>query len=79
MRKQNTFNLSTNNYLIRRQQAKVIRRVGDDISLAARVARGRRVPKAVKSDAQHPVCPQRSHKQVSVLAGLAELSQRAIV
>lgn len=57
----------------------VVRRVRDDVALAAGVARGARVPEPVESDAQHPELLEGGHEQVAVLASFAELGQRAVV
>ena len=65
--------------LVGRQQWEVIRRVGDDVSLAAGITRGGRIPEPVETDTQHAVGAERGHEQVAVLAGLAELRQRTVV
>lgn len=68
-----------NPYLIGRQQREVVRRVRDDVPLAARVTARARVAEPVQSDAQHAVRFERGHKQIAVLAGLAKLRQRSVV
>lgn len=71
--------LESVHYLISGQQREVVRRIGDHVAFAARIATATGVTKPVQANAQHAVRLEGRHEQIAVLARLAELRQRSIV